>query len=139
MTRTVEEALALLKRTKTDLINEAREIAVRICFERGEVHSRLVRGEMAKRSRLSGENERWLGAVFADPIFESTGRTVMVDDDERNIHRGRVVKVWRLRSPGAAKSMSLQEEVSLLRRQLAELQEKYDALERKRSGWEPEP
>jgi hypothetical protein len=96
-TRTAEEALNLLSRTKSPLIQHARWHAIRLCNEKEQTHSREVREALAKEGALENvHDDRWLGAVFKT-FFEPTGEEFHVQDKDRNIHRGRATRIWRLK------------------------------------------
>jgi hypothetical protein len=137
-TRSAEEALRVLKEHRSALVLQGRAIARRQCIEYGTSHSRSVRAEMIRLGHLdeaTSTDERWLGAVFADNVFEKTGETLMVEDDRRNIHRGRPVQVWRLAGSGPKNPPTLQEKYDALEKKLdavmkacTNLKRKYDEL-----------
>ena len=92
-----EEALAILNATRSELIRAARQEAAFLCLKHGRTNSREVRESMKVLGLLEDStDERWLGAVFKCPLFEATGETLMVEDRERNIHRGRANQIWAL-------------------------------------------
>lgn len=85
-----DEALDLLEQTRGELIDAARQVALRIAKEQGVVSSTEVFSELettALKAKMDQVDPRWMGAVFRKGWervgFESTGS-----------HR-RPVSVWR--------------------------------------------
>ena len=106
-THSTEEAMALLKRTRAELIDIARQIAREQIEAHGSTHSRQVLEAMEQLGLLddTGEiSDYWLGAVFRRTEFKWTGEWYHYSDDRvmsrngkrRNIHE-RTIKVWQLR------------------------------------------
>lgn len=94
------QALKLLNKTKNPLLVRARYEAIELCKKKkdGTTHTREVRDVMKMKGVIEDiADDRWMGALFNTDFFEDTGETVAVADDERNIHGGRDVKLWRLK------------------------------------------
>jgi hypothetical protein len=119
-TQSKEEAIALLKRHRADLIQTARRIAVAICrgehtfsaphaaaaarLMPGRVCSRILSEELKAAGRLANYNGgmTWLGAVFSGSQFAETADPPLVYADEaRNTHQKRS-PWWRLASTAPA-------------------------------------
>ena len=115
-TQSKEEAIALLKRHRADLITTARKIAVAICrgehtfsaphaatvarLMPGRVCSRVLSEELKAAGHLADYSGgmTWLGAVFSGSLFVETGDPPLVYADEaRNTHQKRS-PWWRLAS-----------------------------------------
>lgn len=81
------------------LIEQARQIAIEICKERGKVYGPLVIKRMMKQPELakrinSNKTNRWMGAVFQKPkgkpaLFVQCGWT------DKGSHK-QPIRVWRL-------------------------------------------
>lgn len=97
MTRSTDEAMALLKATRAKLIARAREIACELIAQNGETHSREVYEVMKTRDLLDSRVKKdfWLGAVFHSKEFAWTAKWFRYSDTggDKNIHE-RTVKVW---------------------------------------------
>lgn len=96
-TATKEEALSLLRHTRRDLIERARDIGRRIARSEGTVHARRIYAEMQDEIKAFGVNAYFLGAVFSTGDFEWTGEWYQVQKDDGKCHGGAGIKVWRLR------------------------------------------
>lgn len=93
-----KQALKLLMKSKNPLVIRARYEAIELCKKKGTTHTREVREVMAFKGVLQEvADDRWMGSIFTAEFFEDTGETVPVSDEERNIHKGRDVKLWRLK------------------------------------------
>lgn len=93
-----QQALKLLNKSKNPLVVRARYEAIELCRRKGTTHTREVREVMAFKGVLQEvADDRWMGSIFSSEFFEDTGETVEVSDEERNIHKGRDVKLWRLK------------------------------------------
>lgn len=102
--KTAEEALTVLKKSRSALLERARYEAVILCQhdKLRMTYSRAVRDAMERKGVLPAYlDERWMGALFACEFFESTTITVPVQDSRRNIHRGRDARMWRLKEEWA--------------------------------------
>lgn len=102
-TKSTEEAMAVLKAARAEMIEIGREIAVELCHKNGMTHTRDVYREMGRRGlldeRISGQF--WLGAVFNRcPLFKKAGIIHKHSDrsltNERGTHLGKV-NYWKLR------------------------------------------
>jgi len=100
-TQTTKEAMDLLRRTRRELIRQARDVARELIARHGKTDTWQVNAEMKKRGMLiDGVPGYWLGAVFNHTDFRWTGafKSYHKANDPtgvnaRNIHE-RTVKVW---------------------------------------------
>lgn len=101
VTRSTGEAMALLKRSRKQYIESAREVASGLITKHGTTHIFAVRDVMSARNMLRPDlykGEFWLGAVFRCSTFRKTG-AMHVDppsqrNKTRNIHSNRETFVW---------------------------------------------
>lgn len=101
VTRSTEEAMAVLKTYRRFLVDRGRYEAFLIAQRTGGVYSRQVRERMKELGFMApGVGEYWLGAVFNRcKLFTSTGRTVTppnLEDKDGNTHAGHPTHVWTL-------------------------------------------
>lgn len=104
-TRTTEEAMALLNRTRLKYIERGRYEAFQLCKRNGTTHSTAVLNTMGDQGLLEDENIKmsWLGDLFRRrSLFQRTGEMTIsrVSKYATNTHSPRHVNVWEL-APGA--------------------------------------
>jgi len=94
-TESTAEAMALLKKYRYKLINEARVIGDELIRKNGSTNTREVYDIMSSRGLLDGNvNNFWLGAVFREnDKYHWTGDWVDGATGP-NIHAPRKIKVW---------------------------------------------
>jgi hypothetical protein len=97
---TAGQALEFLRKYRADKIANARFVAAKMAVLNGVVTVADLR-EAIPGLKATGGSQVWLGAVFASPEFEWTGRWVMAGSAARNIHP-KPIKVWRMRAPHTA-------------------------------------
>ena len=89
------QAHALLRADYGRQIDAAREVALRLCRERGTITVADLREAMPELQKSDGSLV-WIGVVFNDRRFAWTGEWRMVGNKARNVHP-KPVRVWRLR------------------------------------------
>lgn len=95
-TGSTQEAMECLAEAHGSLIERAREEAVCIARQVGEVHSRAVRERLEQLGLVDASSrDHWLGAVFRDERFRWSGRYFSYRDLARNVHE-RTIKIWVL-------------------------------------------
>lgn len=100
-------AETILNRTTNPLVRLARWYAVKLAQENGTTHTRAVRDALKTDGIIPDTiDDRWLGSVFPRcPLFLPTGETLPVEDEGRNIHKGRDTRVWTI--PGHYRHVQL--------------------------------
>lgn len=96
--KTTRNIQLILNKTSNPLVKRARYEALLLAKEKGTTNTRAVRQVMRDKDLIPEHiDDRWLGGVFPKcKLFEDTGETIEVADEERNIHKGRDSKVWRI-------------------------------------------
>jgi len=98
-TQTTAEAMAILKATRRELIDQARVIADELINRDGETDIRQVRDTMADRGLLPEDvRDFWLGVVFNCRRYEWTGQFIAQPTHTRfskNKHSPDPIRVWR--------------------------------------------
>ena len=106
VTKSTEEAMAVLKKYRGFLIKRGQYEAAVIAKSEGGVYSRQVRQRMKELGFLvPGIGEYWLGAVFnKSTLFMPTGDTItppnLEEKKDGNTHAGHPTHIWAL-VPGA--------------------------------------
>lgn len=96
-TASTQEAMECLAKAQGSLIERAREEAVCIARQVGEVHSRAVRERLEQLGLVDpSSRDHWLGAVFRDERFRWSGRYYSYSDRRKNVHE-RTIKIWVLK------------------------------------------
>ena len=98
---TKQAALTLLKEKRSNLIQEARKVAVALCNAKGstnirEVYNYLKNNPVLIEAESLGIDRRWLGAVFSTSQFSQVGTTVTGNDSHRGTN-SREIGLWSLK------------------------------------------
>lgn len=89
-TKTVDEAMALLRKYRSQHIANGRRIADELIAKNGTATTKDVYAEMEKRGLIDFSiGQHWLGAVFRGGKYTWTGLTVQGHGHDR------LAKVWR--------------------------------------------
>lgn len=90
----LEEAIALLNRTRPDYIRMGRRVADELILLFGETNTNQVRDTMQARGLIDDDVPLyWLGAVFRSPKYRFTGK-YFVGNPSAATHSAHPVKVW---------------------------------------------
>jgi hypothetical protein len=92
-----KESIDLLKRTRADLMERARQVAREICEKHEVVTSREVFAAMKEEIEEAGVKGHFIAAVFTGKTFEWTGEWFDAYDYDGEVSHGpHRVKVWKL-------------------------------------------